>query len=130
MRSSAAVMFRRVASKSTKDRVSNESKELFLTLPNDIKLPIRAGLLQCLATEQVPSVRNKVGDAIAEVARQYTDNCKRQGMFIFRGIPANTISLSRDMAGAIRCSLLSQPISGPNCERMCLSNLRYYTGHH
>lgn len=78
MRSSAAVMFRRVASKSTKDRVSGETKELFLTLSNDARLPIRAALLQCLATEQNPSVRNKVGDAIAEIARQYTDNSKRR----------------------------------------------------
>lgn len=74
MRASAAVIFRRVASKARKDPASNDSKELFLTLPNDAKIPIRSGLLQCLATEQVPHVRNKVGDAIAEIARQYTDN--------------------------------------------------------
>ena len=72
-------MFRRVASKSTKDRVTNETKELFLTLSNEVKLPIRTGLLQCLASEQNPSVRNKVGDAVAEIARQYTDNGKRCG---------------------------------------------------
>lgn len=69
-------MFRRMAGKSSKDRVTNETKELFLTLPVDVKLAIRAGLLQCLATEPNPPVRNKVGDAIAEVARQYTDNGK------------------------------------------------------
>lgn len=74
MRASAAVIFRRVASKAKRDPVTNDSKELFLTLPPEAKLPIRSGLLQCLATEQVSHVRNKVGDAIAEIARQYTDN--------------------------------------------------------
>lgn len=76
MRASAAVIFRRVASKARKDPTSNDSKELFLTLSNDAKVPIRSGLLQCLATEQVAHVRNKVGDAIAEIARQYTDNSR------------------------------------------------------
>lgn len=77
MRSSAAVIFRRVASKPRKDTNTGENKELFLTLSNDAKVPIRTGLLQCLATEQISHVRNKVGDAVAEIARQYTDN----GMF-------------------------------------------------
>lgn len=76
MRASAAVIFRRVASKARKDPASNDSKELFLTLSNDAKVPIRSGLLQCLASEQVSHVRNKVGDAIAEIARQYTDNSR------------------------------------------------------
>ncbi|KAK5104604.1 importin subunit beta-3 [Lithohypha guttulata] len=74
MRSSAAVIFRRVASKARKDPTTGENKELFLTLSNDAKVPIRTGLLQCLASEQISHVRNKIGDAIAEIARQYTDN--------------------------------------------------------
>lgn len=70
------MIFRRVASKARKDPTSNDSKELFLTLSPEAKLPIRSGLLQCLADEQVAHVRNKVGDAIAEIARQYTDNSR------------------------------------------------------
>lgn len=34
---------------------------------------IRGKLLQSLVSETVPTVRNKVADAIAEIARQYTD---------------------------------------------------------
>lgn len=43
-------------------------------MTDEAKLPIRSGLLNCLSNETVPHVRNKVGDAIAEIARQYTDN--------------------------------------------------------
>lgn len=42
-------------------------------MTDEAKLPIRTHLLQCLSNETVPHVRNKVGDAIAEVARQYAD---------------------------------------------------------
>ena len=73
-RSFAAVLFRRIASKSRKDPATTESKELFLYLGNDQKNFIRQRLLQCLANEQTPNVRHKIGDAVAEVARQYTDN--------------------------------------------------------
>ena len=34
---------------------------------------IREKLLQCLNGEGLQNVRNKIGDAVAEVARQYTD---------------------------------------------------------
>lgn len=37
---------------------------------------IRAKLLECLASEKVPLVRNKIGDAVAEVARLYTTEGK------------------------------------------------------
>lgn len=73
LRSSAAVIFRRVACKPRKVPNSNDNKELFLSLSNEAKVPIRTLLLQCLSNESVPHVRNKVGDAIAEVARQYAD---------------------------------------------------------
>ncbi len=73
-RSFAAVLFRKQASKSRKNPVTNESKDLFFSLSNDAKVAIRQQILQCLATEQVSHVRNKIGDAIAEIARQYTDN--------------------------------------------------------
>jgi hypothetical protein len=73
-RSFSAVLFRRQASKSRKDPATGETKELFLSLGDNEKNAIRQKLLQCLAEERVPNVRNKIGDAVAEVARQYTDN--------------------------------------------------------
>lgn len=53
---------------------SDESKELFLTLQDAQKVAIRQKLLQCLQNEGLPHVRHKVGDAVAEIARQYTDD--------------------------------------------------------
>jgi hypothetical protein len=73
MRSFAAVLFRRQASKSQKTP-TGESKEMFLLLSSDARLAIRSKLLECLAGEQINHVRNKISDAIAEIARQYTDN--------------------------------------------------------
>ena len=46
---------------------------MFLTLQEAQRNAIREKLLHCLASETQPSVRNKVADAIAEIARQYTD---------------------------------------------------------
>lgn len=73
-RSFAAVLFRRIASKTRKDPNSADTKELFLTLVQDQKVAIRQKLVYCLNNEQLPHVRNKIGDAVAEIARQYTDN--------------------------------------------------------
>ncbi|KAI4132426.1 MAG: hypothetical protein LQ347_002595 [Umbilicaria vellea] len=72
-RSFAAVLFRRIATKMRKLPGTDESKELFMTLQEAEKVEIRKKLLQCLQDETVPHVRNKVGDAVAEVARQYSD---------------------------------------------------------
>ena len=68
------MLFRRQASKNRKHPVTGESKELFLTLGEEQRNVIRSGLLQGLAGEQLDNVRNKIGDAVAEIARQYTDN--------------------------------------------------------
>ena len=73
MRTFAAVLFRRIATKSRKDPVEKETKELFMTLQVAQKIAIRQRLLDCLNTESIPQVRNKISDAIAEIARQYTD---------------------------------------------------------
>lgn len=48
-------------------------KDLFLTIQAPERQAIQAKLLQALGTEAITSVRNKVADAVAEVARQYTD---------------------------------------------------------
>ncbi|KAI9861517.1 MAG: hypothetical protein M1824_002409 [Vezdaea acicularis] len=73
MRSFSAVLFRRIATKTRKDPVKNESKDTFLTLQQLQKLAIREKLLESLGHESVSQVRHKIGDAVAEVARQYTD---------------------------------------------------------
>lgn len=73
-RSFAAVIFRRMSSKIKKHPSSNESKETFLILGEEQKIAIRSQLLQALSGEQIFAVRNKIGDAVAELARQYTDN--------------------------------------------------------
>lgn len=72
-RSFGAVMFRRIAGKTRKGAgEEGESEDLFWSLQDPQKSAIRATLLECMAAEQEPAVRNKVGDAVAEVARQYT----------------------------------------------------------
>ncbi|KIV94635.1 hypothetical protein, variant [Exophiala mesophila] len=73
-RSFAAVLFRKQSSKTRKSPTTGESKELFLTLSAEARMAIRSKLLESLAREQIRSVRNKIGDAIAEIARQYIDN--------------------------------------------------------
>lgn len=65
------MLFRRIAAKTqTKE---GQPQELFLTLSPSVKLYIRGLLLQCFADEADKSSRNKIGDAVAEVARQLSD---------------------------------------------------------
>jgi hypothetical protein len=72
-RSFAAVLFRRIASKSRK-LPNGDNVELFLALPQEQAYAIRQKLLESLSSESVNSVRNKIGDAVAEIAREYSDN--------------------------------------------------------
>jgi hypothetical protein len=62
--------------------VTNEAKELFSTLNREQKLIIRQKLVACLTNESANDVRRKIGDAVAEIARQYTDN----GMYTMLGL--------------------------------------------
>lgn len=71
------MLFRRIATKTRKDPATGEAKEVFLSLPNEQRVAIREKLVTCLTNESVIDVRKKVGDAVAEVARQYTDNGTR-----------------------------------------------------
>ncbi|KAJ5625631.1 hypothetical protein N7510_001940 [Penicillium lagena] len=73
-RAFAAVLFRRIATKTRKDPVTNDTKEVFSSLTNDQRVVIRQKLVDCLTKETVADVQRKIGDAVAEVARQYTDN--------------------------------------------------------
>ena len=72
-RSFAAVIFRRIASK-TRRNEKGENLEMFIALPADQAAVIRQKLLETLGTESDRAVRNKISDAVAELARQYSDN--------------------------------------------------------
>ena len=72
-RSFAAVLFRRVSTRTRKDPNSEYSKEIFLTIPEPQRNAIREKLLQALGAENPPQVRNKISDAVAEIARQYSE---------------------------------------------------------
>jgi hypothetical protein len=71
-RSFAAVIFRRIASKARK-LPNGETVELFLSLPQEEGYLIRSKLLEALGAEGTNAVRNKIGDAVAEIAREYSD---------------------------------------------------------
>jgi hypothetical protein len=72
-RSFAAVLFRRVSTRTRKDPNSEYSKEIFLTIPEPQRNAIREKLLQALGADNPPQVRNKISDAVAEIARQYSE---------------------------------------------------------
>ncbi|PON31128.1 hypothetical protein TGAM01_v200548 [Trichoderma gamsii] len=84
LRSFAAVIFRRIASK-TRKAESGNNVDLFYSLAKDQAVVIRQKLLETLGSEADRAVRNKISDAVAEVARQYTDNTS----FVF---DTNTLS--------------------------------------
>ncbi|KAG7127272.1 Importin subunit beta-3 like protein [Verticillium longisporum] len=73
VRSFAAVIFRRIASKTRKNE-RGDSVDMFISLATDQAAVIRQKLLETLAGDFDRSVRNKISDAVAEIARQYTEN--------------------------------------------------------
>ncbi|KAK3305552.1 armadillo-type protein [Chaetomium strumarium] len=73
LRSFAAVIFRRIASK-TRKVGSSENVDMFVSLDKEHGILIRRKLLETLVTESDKTVRNKISDAVAELARQYYDN--------------------------------------------------------
>jgi hypothetical protein len=70
-RSFSAVLFRRLASK-TQTR-TDEPQELYIGCSPSVKTYIRSTLLQGFAQETDNTARKKIGDAVAEVARQLAD---------------------------------------------------------
>ena len=67
------MIFRRIASKSRKND-KGETVDIFVSLPADQGAVIRQKLLEILIAETERAVRNKISDAVAEVARQYIEN--------------------------------------------------------
>lgn len=72
-RAFSAVLFRRISTRTSKDPTSGEPKDTFLLLGVHERAEIRSKLLLCHANEQKGHVRNKIADAVAEIARQYTE---------------------------------------------------------
>jgi hypothetical protein len=72
-RNFAAVLFRRQSSKPRKNPATDKTADLFLSLQQGEREAIRAKLLECLASENEARVRSKIADAVAELARQHTD---------------------------------------------------------
>lgn len=72
-RAFAAVLFRRMATKTRKDPANDTTLELFMSIQVRAQQTARTKMLECLVEEKVGHVRDKIGDAVAEVARQYTD---------------------------------------------------------
>lgn len=67
------MIFRRIASK-TRKTDKGENTEIFISLPSEQAQVIRHRVLESLANESDRLVRNKVGDAVADIARQYSEN--------------------------------------------------------
>lgn len=61
---------------------------MFISLARDQAAVIRNKLLETLALEADRAVRNKISDAVAEIARQYADNSQ----FLPITVPASTES--------------------------------------
>ncbi|KAK5653518.1 hypothetical protein OQA88_8777 [Cercophora sp. LCS_1] len=72
-RSFAAVIFRRIASK-TRKTPSSENTDMFISLSKDHAVLIRTKILENLLQEADRTVRNKISDAVAEIGRQYSDS--------------------------------------------------------
>lgn len=67
------MIFRRIASKSRKND-KGETVDIFVSLPKDQAAVIRQKLLEILTSETERAVRNKISDAVAEVARQFMES--------------------------------------------------------
>ncbi|EGX96524.1 Armadillo-type fold domain containing protein [Cordyceps militaris CM01] len=75
-RSFAALLFRRISSK-TRKLDNGQTMDLFISIAQDQAAVIRQKLLETLGSETDRAVRNKIGDAVAEIARQYNESGDR-----------------------------------------------------
>jgi hypothetical protein len=90
IRSFAALLFRRIASKQRKDD-QNNTNYTFLAIDKEQAAVIQQKLLQTLLSEPDKTVRNKISDAVAELARQYTEEEQT-----WPGLLATLFQLSND----------------------------------
>ncbi|KAJ6261803.1 Importin-5 [Drechslerella dactyloides] len=65
------VLFRRMAGKTVK---KPEPRDLFISIDQNTQQAVQNLLIQCFGEETNPHVRNKIGDAIADIARQIYDD--------------------------------------------------------
>jgi hypothetical protein len=144
-RAFSAVLFRRISTKTRKDPISGDVKEVFLSLPNEQRVAIREKLVTCLTTEAVTDVRKKIGDAVAEVARQYTDNGtqfqprKKKSPFALETQTKDISSSNemiplecnrRSMARAAWCSFPGQSVWRLRSPRDCVPHFHNYSRHY
>ncbi|KAL9057872.1 MAG: hypothetical protein Q9162_002102 [Coniocarpon cinnabarinum] len=87
-RTFAAVLFRRMSNKNKKIKTEDGEDvtiDLYRTLSQRTKDFTRSKLLECLQQEQINTVRDKIGDAVAEIARhglsRSTDPGQRSAAF-------------------------------------------------
>lgn len=114
-RSFAAVLFRRIATKTRKIQGAEESRELFIALQDAQKVAIREKLLQNLQSEGLSHVRHKVGDAVAEVARQYAEN---------GGLPSFPSQSTEHVCLLLRCGQLRSRSSVTHTCKDCVCYLQ------
>lgn len=62
-----------MSTKSIKETGADASVDLFISTDPQVQEASANKLLECLTQEKNDSVRDKIGDAVAEVARQYSD---------------------------------------------------------
>lgn len=84
------MIFRRIASKSRKNE-KGDTVEIFISLNPDQATAVRQKLLESLANETDRTVRNKISDAVADVARQYSEN-SQSDLLSYLPLPSETTS--------------------------------------
>lgn len=108
--------------------------ELFLSLPQEQAYVIRQKLLEALGAESTNSVRNKIGDAVAEIAREYSDSsefCRPDPSLDDHSDIDPRLTLHRGtMAGNSWNPLPAQYLFRGWTTRDRIPNILYYTGYH
>jgi len=100
-----------------------------MSLPEPQKTAIRSKLLECLGSEGVNNVRNKIGDAVAEIARQYTSEGMRYIKSWLYGMLLTLVrrsTLGRTIGSIVSCKSGCKPRS----EGDCFPDFRDDTRHH
>ena len=108
--------------------------ELFLSLPQEQAYVIRQKLIEALGAEATNNVRNKIGDAVAEIAREYSDGSACPGVDpppIHLRVKIQKLMKHRaTMAGNPGYSLHAQHFEGGWTARDRLPNIFHNPWHH